>query len=96
MHSLLRFGTLLLISGTALSAQEADGYAHMGRNYGRSMVISQQGIVSTSQALASQARHCHELLHGNSSGDGPCDEVDPRRLQDADGPDEYRNGRSQH
>src|ERR1700688_2985456 len=30
-------------------------HSGFGRNYGRSMVITQQGIVATSQALASQA-----------------------------------------
>src|SRR5665213_179982 len=30
-------------------------HSGFGRNYGRSLVISQQGIVATSQALASQA-----------------------------------------
>src|SRR5713226_9762140 len=30
-------------------------HSGFGRNYGRSMVIAQQGIVATSQALASQA-----------------------------------------
>ena len=34
----------------------AFGQAHsQGRNYGRSMVITQQGIAATSQTLASQA-----------------------------------------
>ncbi len=30
-------------------------YGQLGRNYGRSMVIAQQGIAATSQTLASQA-----------------------------------------
>jgi gamma-glutamyltranspeptidase/glutathione hydrolase len=40
---------LFLVFPTALLPQ------FTGRNYGRSMVITQQGIVATSQALASQA-----------------------------------------
>jgi gamma-glutamyltranspeptidase / glutathione hydrolase len=39
-----------------------------GRNYGRSMVISQQGIVATSQVLASQAG-AQILAHGGSAVD---------------------------
>src|ERR1700730_18118821 len=38
----------------ALVTIQAQGQG-VGRNYGRSMVISQQGIVATSQVLASQA-----------------------------------------
>jgi gamma-glutamyltranspeptidase/glutathione hydrolase len=43
-----KIAIFVLMSATALPAQ-------MGRNYGRSMVISEQGIVATSQVLASQA-----------------------------------------
>jgi len=39
-----------------------------GRNYGRSMVISQQGIAATSQALASQAS-AQTLAEGGSAAD---------------------------
>src|SRR5438067_7773319 len=39
-----------------------------GRNYGRSMVISQQGIVASSQALASQAG-AQILAEGGSAVD---------------------------
>src|SRR5579871_3930157 len=39
-----------------------------GRNYGRSMVISQQGIVATSHALASEAG-AQILAHGGSAVD---------------------------
>ncbi|MEO8048846.1 MAG: gamma-glutamyltransferase [Acidobacteriota bacterium] len=39
-----------------------------GRNYGRSLVISQQGIVATSHALASQAG-AQVLTHGGSAVD---------------------------
>src|SRR6201984_3588002 len=42
--------------------------ALIGRNYGRSMVISQQGIVATSQVLASQAG-AQILAHGGSAVD---------------------------
>src|SRR5947207_7872310 len=47
MKTALRLLSLLLISHAALFPQ--------GRNYGRSMVITQQGIAATSQTLASQA-----------------------------------------
>src|ERR1700753_242173 len=40
----------------------------LGRNYGRSMVISQQGIVATSHALASQAG-AQVLARGGSAMD---------------------------
>ncbi|HEV2201814.1 MAG TPA: gamma-glutamyltransferase [Bryobacteraceae bacterium] len=40
----------------------------LGRNYGRSMVIAQQGIVATSQALASQAG-AQILARGGSAAD---------------------------
>src|SRR5580704_12732340 len=39
-----------------------------GRNYARSMVISQQGIAATSQALASQAA-AQTLAEGGSAAD---------------------------
>src|SRR5580700_12198055 len=39
-----------------------------GRNYGRSMTISQQGIAATSQALASQAG-AQTLAEGGSAAD---------------------------
>jgi len=42
--------------------------AAQGRNYGRSMVISQQGIVATSQALASEAG-AQILARGGSAVD---------------------------
>ena len=45
-----------LKAAVASAAISASLYAQaMGRNYGRSMVISQQGIAATSQVLASQA-----------------------------------------
>ena len=40
----------------------------IGRSYGRSMVITQQGIVATSQALASQAG-VQILARGGSAAD---------------------------
>src|ERR1700688_1561272 len=47
----------------------AFGQAHsQGRNYGRSMVITQQGIAATSQALASQAG-AQILARGGSAVD---------------------------
>ena len=48
MASTFRIAFLLGIFASSLHAQT-------GRNYGRSMVISDQGIVATSQVLASQA-----------------------------------------
>src|SRR5579871_1529778 len=57
---LLRAATLLGLFLPALWAQ--------GRNYGRSMVISQQGIVATSQVLASQAG-AQILARGGSAVD---------------------------
>src|SRR5579864_9443321 len=53
---------LLLIVPTALLPQ------FTGRNYGRSMVITQQGIVATSQTLASQAG-AQILARGGSAVD---------------------------
>src|ERR1700693_1894364 len=49
MTNLLRVAGLSLFALSTLHAQA------QGRNYGRSMVISQQGIAATSQVLASQA-----------------------------------------
>src|SRR3979490_229019 len=43
-----RFAILLALTSSLLAAQG-------GRNYGRSMVISPQGMLATSQVLASQA-----------------------------------------
>ena len=40
----------------------------IGRNYGRSMVLSQEGIVATSQVLASQAG-AQILARGGSAVD---------------------------
>ncbi len=43
-------------------------HSGFGRNYGRSLVIAQQGVVATSQALASQAG-AQILAHGGSAVD---------------------------
>ena len=48
----MKVAVLLLASGAVLMAQR---FADYGREYGRSMTITQQGIVATSQILASQA-----------------------------------------
>src|SRR5579871_4640910 len=63
MRSVLRHVQLLSI---ALCA--AAPLVGQGRNYGRSMVISQQGIVATSQVLASQAG-AQILARGGSAVD---------------------------
>lgn len=55
---------LLLAIATSISAQ----YAGLGRDYGRSMTISEQGIVATSQMLASQAG-AQILARGGSAVD---------------------------
>src|ERR1700738_3463213 len=52
---------LILVTAVTLLAQ-------MGRNYGRSMVSARQGIVATSQVLASQAG-AQILAHGGSAVD---------------------------
>jgi gamma-glutamyltranspeptidase/glutathione hydrolase len=60
MRNVLRIAALLVCVVAELGAQ--------GRNYGRSMVISQQGIVATSQVLASQAG-AQILARGGSAVD---------------------------
>ncbi len=54
----LRAAGVALFTLLALHAQEGTGPENRtlgaGRNYGRSIVISQQGIAATSQVLASQ------------------------------------------
>ena len=57
----------LVIAGLCLVSAGAV-YSQQGRNYGRSMVISQQGIVATSQVLASQAG-AQILARGGSATD---------------------------
>lgn len=47
---------------------QRNGFADIGRSYGRSMVISQQGIAATSHALASQAA-AQILARGGSAAD---------------------------
>jgi gamma-glutamyltranspeptidase/glutathione hydrolase len=58
----MRLYCLLLCLTTAF------GQTEMGRNYGRSMVLSQQGIAATSQPLASQAA-AQILARGGSAVD---------------------------
>jgi gamma-glutamyltranspeptidase/glutathione hydrolase len=60
METALRVLALVLICSAALFPQ--------GRNYGRSMVITQQGIAATSQTLASQAG-AQILARGGSAVD---------------------------
>ncbi len=60
MHRAIRFACFFLLAGVDLDGQ--------GRNYGRSMVITQQGIAATSQALASQAG-AQILARGGSAVD---------------------------
>jgi gamma-glutamyltranspeptidase/glutathione hydrolase len=62
MKALPHLAVSLLSTATALAQ------ADMGRNYGRSMVISQQGIAATSQPLASQTA-AQILAHGGSAVD---------------------------
>src|SRR5580704_12222777 len=57
----MKFALLLLAAAATLCAQ-------MGRDYGRSMTITQQGIVATSQILASQAG-AQILARGGSAVD---------------------------
>lgn len=57
----------LFLSATALFAQ-GNVYSVLGRNYGRSMVITKQGIAATSNALASQAA-AEILARGGSAAD---------------------------
>ncbi len=64
MSMITRAALLLCCVAAALYAQGQG----MGRNYGRSMVISQQGIVATSQVLASQAG-AQILARGGSAVD---------------------------
>src|SRR5207237_9824442 len=56
-----------LLSASALLRAQASGYVQ-GRSYGRSTVITQQGIVATSQALASEAG-VQILMRGGSAVD---------------------------
>ena len=62
MRAALRIGIFLSWAATAFPQAE------FGRNYGRSMVISQQGIAATSQPLASQAA-AQILARGGSAVD---------------------------
>jgi gamma-glutamyltranspeptidase/glutathione hydrolase len=60
MKKLARFGGVLSLAALPLFPQ--------GRDHGRSMVISQQGIAATSQTLASQAA-AQILAKGGSAAD---------------------------
>src|SRR5580693_7562775 len=60
MNRAALWACLFLFAGVRMDGQ--------GRNYGRSMVISQQGIAATSQALASQAA-AQILARGGSAAD---------------------------
>ncbi len=61
----MRLAVLLLASGATLGGQTPNT---LGRDYGRSMTITQQGIVATSQILASQAG-AQILARGGSAVD---------------------------
>ena len=61
----MKVAALLLASGAVLMAQR---FADYGREYGRSMTITQQGIVATSQILASRAG-AEILARGGSAAD---------------------------
>ncbi len=63
MVRIIWLSSILLIPVVA-----AFGQGELGRNYGRSMVISQQGIAATSQPLASQAA-AQILARGGSAVD---------------------------
>jgi gamma-glutamyltranspeptidase/glutathione hydrolase len=67
MKTALRCLGIFLAAVAPLFGQGAS-YSGMGRNYGRSMVITQQGIAATSHALASQAA-AQILARGGSAGD---------------------------
>jgi gamma-glutamyltranspeptidase / glutathione hydrolase len=60
MRAAVQFASLVLVVSTPLFGQ--------GRNYGRSMVITQQGIAATSQTLASQSA-AQILARGGSAVD---------------------------
>src|SRR5271157_196353 len=62
MRAALRIAVFLSWTATAFPQAE------LGRNYGRSMVIAQQGIAATSQTLASQAA-AQILAKGGSAVD---------------------------
>ena len=67
MNAALRCLGIFLAVTAPLFGQGAS-YSGMGRSYGRSMVITKQGIAATSQALASQAA-AQILARGGSAGD---------------------------
>jgi gamma-glutamyltranspeptidase/glutathione hydrolase len=61
----MKIASLLFTSGMVLFGQSMPGF---GRDYGRSMTITQQGIVATSQILASEAG-AEILARGGSAVD---------------------------
>ncbi len=67
MNAALRTVIPLLAAISPLFGQGAS-YSGMGRSYGRSMVITKQGIAATSNALASQAA-AQILARGGSAAD---------------------------
>ena len=67
MKTALRSIGVFLAVAVPLFGQGAS-YSGMGRNYGRSMVITKQGIAATSHALASQAA-AQILARGGSAAD---------------------------
>jgi gamma-glutamyltranspeptidase/glutathione hydrolase len=64
MNRAIRFACLFLLAGVNLCSEMFG----QGRSYGRSMVITQQGIAATSQALASQSA-AQILARGGSAVD---------------------------
>lgn len=66
MKIVVRFG--LFLAAVAPLLGQGSSYDDHGRNYGRSMVITQQGIAATSQALASEAG-AQILARGGSAAD---------------------------
>jgi gamma-glutamyltranspeptidase / glutathione hydrolase len=64
----MKFCVLLLAAALSLHGQEAESFEGIGRDYGRSMTITRQGIVATSQILASQAG-AQMLARGGSAVD---------------------------
>jgi gamma-glutamyltranspeptidase / glutathione hydrolase len=67
MKTLSRLAAFSLAWLAPLSAQDR-GYVDVGRSYGRSMVITQQGLAASGQALASQAA-VQILARGGSAAD---------------------------
>ncbi len=68
MNAALNWVILSCCAGLAPLFAENNGFPDFGRNYGRSMVISQQGIAATSHPLASSDA-AQILAHGGSAAD---------------------------